>query len=370
MSAWMFYIKSPPLKLFTTLYIFLSLLYGWRSCKEYLDRGRRGPNLHNHLTHGPHFKWLSEAGTSAHKLSQRSKSGPSLSLSLSLSALNLELQIECNYLPSLSPSLPLQFVFTLYDLHWATVQQFDKRRHRLSRQETGADLGLEWGPGATTMSASVRVWLLCAPLNFAFNWFVNTNVCRVGFLALSRLARPTPAAAAATSGLSFGPTTRGLNTRVMQHKFATLAGKLKVASGATQRKSWCGATSKTALTTPSETIINHSAPTDLSRTVADQDGHYIWKGSVFNQWQVASSLRCLLSPVWPWARIMSSWTTQSRLIHLPLALSLLCGRRCLLQILHCTEATCTVVRKLNWERFSKIFLNNRYIENNLFYVQF
>lgn len=201
-----------------------------------------------------------------------------LSACLALSALNLELQIECNYLHSPSPPLlPLQFVFTLYDLHWATVQQFDKRRHRLSRQETGADLGLEWGPGATTMSASVRVWLLCAPLNFAFNWFVNTNVCRVGFLALSRLARPTPAAAAAaTSGLSFGPTTRGLNTRVMQHKFATLAGKLKVASGATQRKSWCGATSKTALTTPSETIINHSAPTDLSRT--DQDGHYIWKG--------------------------------------------------------------------------------------------
>lgn len=78
----------------------------------------------------------------------------------------------------------------------------------------------------------------------------------------------------------------------MQHKFATLAGKLKVASVATQRKSWCGATSKTALTTPSETIINHSAPTDLSRTVPDQTRTRT--GTTFERVRLQSVASCKL----------------------------------------------------------------------------
>lgn len=74
-------------------------LFDLKVIAKYLDRHRDGwgkgqPNLHNHLTHGPHFKWLSEAGeaagersnaratSSAHKLSQRSKSGPCLPLIL------------------------------------------------------------------------------------------------------------------------------------------------------------------------------------------------------------------------------------------------------------------------------------------------
>lgn len=129
---------------------------------------------------------IEAATSSAHKLSQRSKSGPCLPLILNYKSSAIIWVAFFLHLPPLSP-LPLLLCnlfshFTICigasccscnqcsSISGASLLGSARRQERA--QPPLGPRGLACRSSLVSSGATV-----CAPLNFAFNWFVNTNVC-------------------------------------------------------------------------------------------------------------------------------------------------------------------------------------------------